>query len=464
MHNKNLSFQQENDILLNYILETSLIEKLRNIREEDKRKIDCCIELNITSVCNQKCDYCYLVKYGNELYPPEIRNQDRILNNIRIYLEYLIDSDINPLRIDLFSGEIWGMEFGNKVFDIILEYLDKGLKCNFIMIPSNMSFLTNDKTTEVVQKYIDIFRMKDVDLRFSASFDGKYIDCDTRSYKNESKNSLKNNDEFYERLFSFCKKNNFGFHPMVGAYKIEEWKKNYTWFHEMLKKYDLNYKNYIMFFEVRNDYWTQDKINTYLDFLNYAFDYEIKNYYNNDPKEFFYNHIVEKGEFNRNYDPKFILFDDRPLPACTIHKSLIVRMGDLAIGPCHRTHYDKFLYGRYIVENNKIVGLKANNVQLANRILLGSMNTHPKCSGCIIKNFCIKGCFGAQYETNGEILEPCKTVCNLFKQKMFFLIYKYEKLGLIRDIEENLKESYEEIIKIKNDGEYKQWQKEKILI
>ena len=158
-----LSFQQENDILLNYILETSLIKKIKennalNFKENQEltNVNDYYIELNITPVCNQKCNYCYLVKYGNELYPPEIRGEENILNNLKIYLDYLIESKINPYRFDLFSGEIWGMEFSNKIFDILLEYIDnKNLKTKFIMIPSNMSFLINENATKIIQNYIN---------------------------------------------------------------------------------------------------------------------------------------------------------------------------------------------------------------------------------------------------------------------------------------------------------------------
>lgn len=60
-------------------------------------------------------------------------------------------------ELDLFSGEIWGMELGNKIFDIILEAEKRGLKILQIMIPSNMSFVMNEKTKKVVQGYIREF-------------------------------------------------------------------------------------------------------------------------------------------------------------------------------------------------------------------------------------------------------------------------------------------------------------------
>jgi len=37
----------------------------------------------------------------------------------------------------------------------------------------------------------------------------------------------------------------------------------------------------------------------------------------------------------------------------------MVRAGDLSIIPCHRTSYQKFIYGKYKTENNKIIGIEA---------------------------------------------------------------------------------------------------------
>lgn len=73
------------------------------------------LEFFITPQCNQHCDYCYLVKNGNKLYPKEIRDNKTILNNLKAYLDYLIEvKHITTIpRIDLFSGEIWGWPLGN---------------------------------------------------------------------------------------------------------------------------------------------------------------------------------------------------------------------------------------------------------------------------------------------------------------------------------------------------------------
>ena len=48
--------------------------------------------------------------------------------------------------------------------------------------------------------------------------------------------------------------------------------------------------------------------------------------------------------------------------SCNLVHHLTVRLGDLAIIPCHRLSYDKLIYGKYKVSDNKIVGIEALNI------------------------------------------------------------------------------------------------------
>jgi radical SAM protein with 4Fe4S-binding SPASM domain len=80
---------------------------------------------------------------------------------------------------------------------------------------------------------------------------------------------------------------------------------------------------------------------------------------------------------------------------CSISHSFIVRMGDLSICPCHRLSYDHLLYGKYIVENDEIIGIKANNIEFfANNYILGYKGI-MKCDTCAIRDMCLKGCKGS---------------------------------------------------------------------
>ena len=117
---------------------------------------------------------------------------------------------------------------------------------------------------------------------------------------------------------------------------------------------------------------------------------------------------------------------------------LTVRLGDLAIPPCHRTAYDELLYGRFQVEENKIVGIQEHNPQMASRILFqDSILCSPGCDCCPYNYFCLRGCYGSQRETEKDPFMPIESVCRLFRGKIDFLIDKFDRLG-VWEILENL--------------------------
>ena len=93
------------------------------------------------------------------------------------------------------------------------------------MIPSNCSFCLDEEKTQHLQYYIDKFKNIGCPLVFSISVDGKPIEEQARPL-----NSGKvKDDDFYERLFTFAKHNNFLFHPMVAASDVNKWIENYQW-------------------------------------------------------------------------------------------------------------------------------------------------------------------------------------------------------------------------------------------
>ena len=49
-------------------------------------------EFIIRPECNQKCEYCYIARYGKDLYPLETRaNNEKILKNMNIMLDYIFN-------------------------------------------------------------------------------------------------------------------------------------------------------------------------------------------------------------------------------------------------------------------------------------------------------------------------------------------------------------------------------------
>lgn len=463
-------FQKENNEILRYILEDKFFSKFTEEKLDFQRNKGLLVEFFVTSVCNQNCEYCYLARHGDELYPKEFRNIDTILNNEKIVLEYFLDRNFCISELDLFSGEIWGMKFGNEVLNIILEYVKKGLNIKSVMIPSNCSFVLNDNSLKIMQAYIDEFRKYKTELKFSASVEGKYLEDKTRPYNNSNINERKKSDEFYSKLFNFCVKNSYGFHPMVSAFGIEDWIDNFDWWISMLKKYRLDIFNFTMFLEVRNNDWTDDKIRKYLSFLNHVFDYFFLEHYENDAEKMINNTILKFTDGPQNYDLSQICISSKN-PSCTIGRSLNIRLGDLSIVPCHRLSYDKFLYGNFKVEDNKIVGVNAKNIQLANKMYYTSVKACHRCDSCEYNLFCMRGCFGSQFETTKDPLLPCDTVCNFFMQKINFVIYKYKTSGVLDALKKiSVKEKdtkrgvyaasfYNNIDKIRNRKEYIEWEK-----
>jgi radical SAM protein with 4Fe4S-binding SPASM domain len=138
-------------------------------------------------------------------------------------------------------------------------------------------------------------------------------------------------------------------------------------------------------------------------------------------------------------------------PGCTVADTLSVRVGDLAIIPCHRTAYDKFIYGYFDVEDDKIIGIKgANNVHMAIKVLfMNNKNTTYDCDICKYADYCYKGCYGSQFEYNKDPFIPNKSVCEMVKRKIDKTVEIYEKYGVIDKIKE-LTEYDEEYQRVKH--------------
>lgn len=440
-------FQQENNELLKFILTERFFKPWKNGKiliqenEDTLKEIDAGLysssglELYLTSSCNQKCEYCYLAKYENKLYPQHLNNENNIINNLKIILEWIIENDFSIPSMDLFTGEIWHSDFGLLVLDTILSYLDKGLDVKRFIIPSNMSFIHDEDQICRIQQRIDKAKqLYNAYFIFSASIDGKYCD-DGRP----SKNNLVNDDAFYERLFLFCQYNQFFFHPMISATNVFNWKENYLWWKEQCKEYNFIFHKAIMNIEVRNDDWTEEAIKAREDLEEFIFNDYFDDVCHKD-LDLFTKHcfaspdrFIQAEGYNVPTFPIAYTF-----PGCTVADHLTIRVGDLAIVPCHRTAYDKFIYGYFKVEDNRIVDIyRANNVRMAMKIyFMNNTNTNYECDICNYADYCTKGCFGAQYEYTGDPFIPCKSVCNMIKRKIKKRISLYEQFGVIDKIKE----------------------------
>ena len=432
-------FYKENDDLLYSLLNKRFFEPWKenynldfNI-DQTSLANDSHLELFITSTCNQKCEYCYLVKHP-ELYPLEINNKENILNNLRLLLNWCIENKYAIKTTDIFTGEIWHTSFGEQVLEEILQAIKRGFRTRKIVIPSNCSFIRNQKSLQVIQQYIYKYMNVGVNLVFSISIDGKPVEETSRPLNDI--NDVKN-DDFYELLFSFARHNKFLFHPMVSPYNVDKWIENFLWWETMIKEFNGNIETDVMMLEVRDGPWTDEAIKHYKDFLNFLIDKKVtlfKNNIENLSRALFFIDTNDNFDYPESLSTGYVPYcfpEANSFPGCSISNYLTVRLGDLAICPCHRTCYDKYLYGKFEIENGKIEKITSINPQFAIKILLGNQKFNLGCTTCIFKDYCLKGCYGAQIEANKDPLVTIPTICNFFKEKYLFLLKKYQDLGVI---------------------------------
>ena len=446
---KTILFNKESNASYMSSLPFNEIEAKREEMASPRKRLDyTSIEFIVRPECNLSCEYCYLRQYGKDSYPIEERvSKEKTLSNLRAALDYIYKK--NGLYIhtyDLFSGDLFYDGFVFDILDIFYEYMShehemyRNLytqKTNFpvsIQIPTNPTFiLDNDKTIKIDQ-YIEKFWDIGVRIYLSISTDGYYC-IDTRERAQYP-------DEYWDKLFKFCYKHEYFFHPMVGADNIENWIENYDWWKEKITEYDFEPKmgpgHFLpMMLEVRNDNWTPEKIGSYIRFLNYMIDdrFAMCNYNLED----FTRHIMKNGEqsslhpLNGGYDPILLINEDEKQNLlCGLQTTIHIRLNDLTIVPCHRTTYKQFEAGQFVLDptTNKIVDVEPKNVCMWLQIMNIRRNTLPRCAKCVIQPYCISGCLGAQYESSGEIFCPIDSVCLLFLNKVTFLIHKYEKMGV----------------------------------
>ena len=392
---------------------------------------DTTLELYLTSTCNQNCEYCYLVKY--DLYPQEYNKPDLILHNLAMIYDWVIENKFHIKEAEFFSGEIWHAQFGLDVLELTYQYLLKGMQIGVFVIPSNCSFIFDDNQTLKLQNYIDKFESIGHRIMFSISVDGLIIDQEERPMNN----GKVRDEEYYDKLFAFAYHNNYYFHPMLSAHSVNRWIENYQWWMKKLAEYEFP-PEAMMLLEVRNNEWTEQNLKDFSIFLEYLIDEEVKRF-NGDVKTYVLSHFngdLRLNDLSVGYTP-INLAPAEPFPPCSIAQALTVRVGDLAIAPCHRTSYNKLMYGWFETENNKIVGIKQNNVYNAIRVLLvNSKAGHIKCDSCLYSDFCLKGCFGAQYENNDDMFMPIENICDMAKVKWQTIIHKLQKIGALEYLKE----------------------------
>lgn len=261
-----ITFEQEQNDLIKFILNERFFKPWEYWDLDDYNSLsqESCLEIFITSSCNQKCKYCYLHDNKN-LYPPEINDKSLILSNLDILCNWIESRQFFIQKVELYSGEIWHNTYGLEVLEILYNHLSKLRWTNQIVIPSNCSFVLDETQLAKIQRYINKFMKIGIALCFSISVDGAPVEEMMRPLNS----NIVKTEEFYERLFLFAKHNTFYFHPMIAAESISLWKENVKWWQQMCEKYDMDFEEWTMLLEVRNPNWTEENIAEYCDLLDY---------------------------------------------------------------------------------------------------------------------------------------------------------------------------------------------------
>lgn len=438
-----MSFQEENDQLLNSILERTYFAGWKDPENEKYMNFNS-LEIIMNYKCNLGCKYCYVNRWGEELYPSELyADEEKLLSNLQMILRWLKRNDFRP-TIEYFSGEALVQKVGLKGLEMFTSSVPSGTT---ILVPTNYTFILSDELTKRVDGIIANAKARDVRVSLSASVDGKYCEvnrpfkgtitsqCEVEKRRWEYEYSGvpdPRDDAYYDKVFAFAKKWGFGFHPMVYSNQIEKWKDNFLWFQEMYKKYDLPWdKLYLL--EVRNAEWSDQQIREYMEFIKFlirwTWDMTGRN-----PGNFL--EFVYKGKgFNILTGPLTTI--GRGI-GCSLQSAVYLRLGDLALVPCHRQSYKQFIIGWLQTENGEIEGVKAHNSE----ILIAEMScTHrnfPYCEACYIKHICSGGCLGAQFEFTGDPFTPIPRMCKLAHNKVRAMIEVYRELGIYKLLKQRL--------------------------
>lgn len=402
---------------LNDIVFTSFIEDyfFNNILKKGVGSL----ELIITDDCDHACKYCYYKNFGNHFFNEKTRDEKTILKNLDLLLKWLKEKNYYP-NIDLFSGEVFSTDVGFECVEKIIEYMNPYQK---LLVPSNMSFIFDNDKIERIEKLKNRAESKMCNLILSASVDGKFME-ENRPLKD----GRKRDDDYYDKLFKFCKKHTIGFHPMIYSSNIDKWKDNFLWFITMLEKHKMD-KYFLYLLEVRNREWTIEQTKEYIKFIEFLFEWvweDIKG-----DKAELISKITKHKLFNILSSP--FLSNIRGI-GCSIQMFVAVTLGDLTIPNCHRLAYSPLIGGRFIVENDKITEIKAENLVTYMNIKSFESKAQPYCKSCLIKHFCQRGCLGSQYETTGNMFTPIPTVCRLYHGKVFTLLKKFKEHDILPDL------------------------------
>lgn len=415
-----MAYQKENDLLLQSFLSRVFLEGGWKNPSDPTYGNSNRVEFFLNAKCNLKCKYCYLANFGPQLYPKT--SNKKTLEHLSLVLDWMVENEYYP-EIELFSGEPLVQKIGLDALRLILDKFSQTEKRPAkIVIPTNFTFCLQEKSINKVEKLLTESRSLKMPIFLSASVDGKYME---RNRPFRKSNYEPRDDAFYDRVFTFAKKWKCGFHPMVYSGHIEDWQKNFLWFQENFKKLDMPFNN-IYLLEVRNAEWSRQQIRSFGDFINFLITWTFRDRCREKVQRYV-DFLFKRKGYNMLTSPLSSI--GRGI-GCSIQSNPTIRIGDLALVPCHRTSYSQNVLAHLKIENSKITGFESVNPELAIAVYTFDSNTLPYCEQCLIKKMCSKGCLGSQLEVTGDMFTPIPTVCALEHHKILTMVRTYQDLGI----------------------------------
>lgn len=437
------------------------------------------VEFIVRPQCNQRCEYCYITQHGNELYPLDKRpSNDILLKNIKTLLTWIIKNKNYVSRYELFAGDLFGDNLFYDILDIFYEIYSSIPQIEHqrnvkkwgkieIVTPTNGAYLIQETHQNKLREYTEKFMQLGLIIGISWSTDGLFA---SQSREDANKDKL-TEQEYFDKIFAFTKEMAYGYHPMIAPENIENQCENFDWWMKMFDKYKIadRDKGKFMptFLEVRNDYWTDEQIKSFVKLVRHVWDIKLR--LSNDSIEKLARHLfLQDG--NDGTLPRLSFYDfvhlkpasqeEKAYLGCNLTTLLRINVADMSLPTCHRLTYPQFTAGTFDVnEDGYIVGITpGQGASTWLQIRLMSPMLYPKCSSCDYNLVCLHGCLGAQFESCGELLCPSETVCKLEKAKIDVLLELYNSNGVIQiGLENNWikdKEFKDWLIKMSNKGGY----------
>ena len=409
--------KKENDQIMQNFLNRTFFSawKLENKGKEKYANYDK-LEVQINAACDLKCKYCYYAKYKKDLYPSDISKHSLILKNLDMLLLWLKENDLYP-QLEIFSGEPFFQNIGFEVLEKLIDWNNKNECRAPIVVPTNYSFIFDEDKIERLEK---LFEKSKERIFLSCSVDGKYCD-ENRPFIN----GKIRDDKYYDRMFEFSKKHNFGFHPMLYSENIELWKDNWLWFQDNFKKHGMMFDQ-IYLLEVRNVEWSSKQLKEFYKFIRFLINWSWNHVKDFVAPEKFPRFVFDKKLFNI-----FNMFatTSRGL-GCSMQSAMQLRLGDLTTSVCHRAAYKQHNMWKFITDGEKITDIEAINYNLAIAAASFDFRNSPYCNYCSIRELCTGQCLGSMFETNGDPFMPIPTVCALEHAKVAGILDELKALGL----------------------------------